>query len=111
ASLSLSDGDEDWFSIDVQDTGFDGNPALDLSVLGSREVSVWYVCTNGGDASYCPNGATQDDTIGKGCRAIGDVALKTSCSGITDSGTAYVRVRKTASDGQCTAYTLSVLVH
>ena len=36
--------------------------------------------------------------------------MKVSCSGISDNGTAYVRVRKLASDGQCVSYSLDLFV-
>ncbi|HEY8077846.1 MAG TPA: hypothetical protein VIF62_27155 [Labilithrix sp.] len=109
-SLVLADGDEDWFLVPVADTGFDGNPRIEATVGADYEIGVFYVCDAGGDASYCPDGATQDDTIGMGCRGTRDVALKTSCSGIDESGKTWIRVRKTASDGMCSGYTLTIVV-
>lgn len=109
--LTLPDGDEDWFKTAVTDGGFNGNPRITVSTARAVEVSAFYVCNSGGDASYCPNAAdTPDTTIGKGCRGRSNVSLRTSCSGITDSGTAYVRIRKLANDGQCGGYSLDVRV-
>jgi hypothetical protein len=110
-ALTAGDGDEDWFSMTVTDSGLDGNPVVDVSATGNLEIGVFFVCDSGGDGSYCPDGDTQDNTIGKGCRGTHDVVLDASCSGLTDSGKAFVRVRKTASDGACTPYTLTALVH
>lgn len=110
-SLTLPDGDEDWFKTQVTDGGFNGNPRITVSVARPVEVSAFYKCNNGGDASYCPNTAdTADNTVGSGCRGRASVALKTSCSGLTDSGTAYIRVRKLSNDGQCGGYSLDVRV-
>ena len=52
----------------------------------------------------------QDDMIGKGCRGDGTVQLATDCTGITETGTTYVRVRKKATDTKCIQYDLTVKV-
>ena len=113
ADLTLGDGDEDWFKFKVTDGGFGGNPQIDAAVTSkTAEVSVFYVCDSQPDYSTCVIATdTADTTIGKGCRAKGKVALATECSGISESGTAYVRVKKSAADSQCTTYTLSVNVN
>ena len=108
-NLTLPDGDADWFRTKISDDGLDGNPYIKATTSRALEVSVFYVCDGGGDASYCPNSVDKaDGTIGKGCRGTTSAGLKTSCSGLTDSGTAYIRVRKLASDGQCVSYRLDV---
>lgn len=109
-SAALGDGDEDWYRVAVHDEGFDGNPSVIAAVSGNHEVAVFYSCTNGGDASYCAEGSTQDNSFGKGCRGAKSATLYTSCDGLADSGTAFIRVRKTASDAQCTPYSLSLNV-
>jgi hypothetical protein len=110
-SLTLPDGDEDWFKTAVTDGGFNGNPRISASVAKPVEVSVFFVCTSFGDASYCTNATdVVDNTIGRGCRGRSAAAVKASCNGITESGTAYIRVRKLANDGQCGGYSLDVRV-
>lgn len=110
-NLSLPDLDEDWFKTKVTDGGFDGNPRVTASVARAVEVSVFYKCDAGGDASTCPNTLDKpDNTVGKGCRGTSNAQVKASCSGISDNGTAYIRVRKLASDGQCVGYSLDVHV-
>jgi hypothetical protein len=112
ADLTLADGDEDWFKFKVTDAGFGGNPRIDVSVtVATAEVSVFFVCDSQPDYSECATaGDTADETIGKGCRAKGKVALTTNCAGITETGMAYVRVKKSAADQQCTTYALTVKV-
>lgn len=113
--LTQGDGDEDWFQFKVTDAGFGGNPLIEVSTtIVSFEVSVFYVCDSQPDSSTCKVATdTADNTVGKGCRGTGKVALATSCGGVTnidDSGRAYVRVKKPASDTQCTTYALTVKV-
>jgi hypothetical protein len=110
-NLTLPDGDEDWFTAKVTDAGWWGNPRIQVTTARAVEVSIYYVCNNGGDASYCPNGETPDNAFGTGCRSISTATLQTSCSGIDESGTVYVRVRKTKSDGQCGGYSIDVSVN
>lgn len=112
ASLASSDGDEDWFKLRVTDGGFGGNPTITATVTGATglEVVVFHVCDSQPDYSYCDDGGTQDNSVGKGCRGTGKIALKTDCSGLDETGTTYVRVRKLASNGKCESYSLSVAV-
>lgn len=112
ADLKLADGEEDWFKFKVTDAGFGGNPRIDATAsLASAEVSVFFVCDSQPDYSTCATAThAADTTIGKGCKAKGSVGLTTECSGLSENGTAYVRVKKSASDGQCAAYTLTVKV-
>jgi hypothetical protein len=109
-SLSLPDGDEDWFTAKVADAGWFGNPRIQVSAGHAMEVTIYYVCNAGGDDSSCAAGTTPDDAIGHGCRGTGASSLSTSCSTWDESGTAYIRVRKTTSDNLCGAYTLDVRV-
>jgi hypothetical protein len=108
---SLPDAEEDWFKSKVTDGGWDGNPRITASVARAVEVTVFYKCDAGGDASTCPNTVdSPDNTIGNGCKGTSSAQVKVSCSGISDNGTAYVRVRKLASDGQCVSYSLDLFV-
>jgi len=110
-SLTLPDGDEDWFKTKVSDDGFSGNPRVSASVARQVEVSVFYVCDSATNYSFCPNAAdTADNTIGHGCRGRSNAMVQSSCSGIDESGTAYIRVRKLANDGQCGGYALDLKV-
>lgn len=112
ADLKLADGDADWFTFKVTDSGFGGNPRIVANVsVASAEVSVFFVCDSQPDYSTCTNTTdSPDTTVGSGCRGKGNVSLTTDCSGWTETGTAYVRVRKSTSDGQCTPYSLTVVV-
>ena len=77
------------------------------------EVTAFHRCNSLPDYSYCDyssNGGTQDNLIGRGCRATGTVTLNTDCSGLDESGTTYIRVRKSISDGTCHSYDLTVTV-
>ena len=108
---ALPDAEEDWFKSKVTDGGWDGNPRITASVARPVEVTVFYKCDAGGDDSSCPNSVdSPDNTIGKGCKGTSSAQVKVSCSGISDNGTAYVRVRKLASDGQCVSYSLDLFV-
>ena len=113
AGLKTSDGDEDWFKIHTVDGGFGGNPLITALVTDATlEVSVFHVCESQPDYSYCNDAAKgkQDDLVGKGCRALGSVALATDCKGFTETGTTYIRVRKTATDTKCQQYDLTVKI-
>lgn len=113
-TLASADGDEDWFKLKVTDGGFGGNPLITVSVTDAKlEVTVFHVCDSKPDFSYCadtPAGGKQDDQVGKGCRRVGSVALNTDCTGTTETGMTYVRVRKATTDKVCHAYDLSVKV-
>lgn len=114
ATLATADGDEDWFKLKVTDGGFGGNPLITASVTDAKlEVTIFHVCDSKPDYSYCadaPAGGKQDDQVGKGCRRLGSVALNTDCTGLTETGTTYVRVRKPSTDKVCHAYDLSIKV-
>lgn len=107
ADLTLDDGDEDWFRANVADTGFGGNPLITVTTSADLEVLVVFSCTSKPDSSTCTTG-TPDTTNGAGCLGTKTVVLSTSCSGTTESGTAYVRVRKKASTNACLLYTLDI---
>jgi hypothetical protein len=107
--MEASDGDEDWFKLYVADRGFNGNPTVRVSATDKKlELSAFHQCDSLPNYSYCDGNGVQDNTIGRGCRAVGDVALSTDCKGINENGWAYVRVRKTVSDGTCHSYDLTV---
>jgi hypothetical protein len=106
--LTLGDGEEDWFRVKVSDVGLNGNPRV-TAAAPNAEVSIFYVCDAKGDASECPNTTDKpDNLIGKGCRGNATVTLKAYCETWNESGTAFIRVRKAAPNGQCTTYTLTV---
>ncbi len=109
ADLTLFDGDVDWFRFTVTDQGFGGNPLIRASVTQNLDVAVYFVCDSQPDFSTCGVATdTQDNTVGRGCRGKKTVSLSTDCSGLTETGKAYVRVAKAANNGQCTAYALTV---
>lgn len=113
SNLTVGDGDEDWFTFAVADTGFDGNPIITAtSSSASTEVSVFYMCKSASNDSTCSVAGEQPDTsVGKGCRANRTATVKTACGGtLTDSGTGFVRVRKVPGTAQCVSYGLTVLV-
>lgn len=107
----LADGDEDWYQFEVRDYGFGGNPTIQLTPTeNAYEISLWFKCYSGGDASTCQEGTTPDTSNGVGCRAAGAIRMSTECSGTTEDGLALARVRKVASDGTCKPYSLSLVV-
>jgi hypothetical protein len=110
-SLTMPDGDEDWFTFKVQDKGYLGNPMVTVSAsLKSLLVNAYFSCNNANDESACELGAP-DNTIGRGCTGLGSVKIHASCGWtIYEDGSVTVRVRKRASDGLCTAYDLAVNV-
>ncbi len=116
---SLHDADdEDWYRFDVTDGGFNGNPAITVTLdripTGSDyTLAIYYVCDSGGDDSTC-NGMT-DNSVGHGCIAglsgttSETLLLETECSGtIDEDGTLYVRVTSATWGGSCEPYRLSV---
>ena len=112
-SLTASDGDEDWFKLRVTDSGFGGNPRIDANTNNTDlEVTVFHVCDSLPNYSSCTDKGAQDNTVGFGCRGTGGKSsLSTDCKGIDETGTTFVRVRKLASDGKCSAYNLTVEVY
>jgi hypothetical protein len=96
--------DVDWIRWHVID-GFDlgGNPVitvtLDMLPIGADyDMSAYFVCDSGGDASSCEVG-TSDNMVGRGCRSANvgagiteSVRIATECSGIDEHGFLYVRV-------------------
>lgn len=117
-NLASSDGDEDWFKLDVADEGFTGNPRIEVTSTDAKlEVSIFHQCKSLPNYSYCDgagkqekNGATNDES-GLGCTNMGKTKVKTDCKGINESGTAYIRIRKTVSDMSCHSYDLKVYVY
>jgi hypothetical protein len=107
--LTLSDTDVDWFVANVADTGFGGNPTMTVTTSAALEVLIVFSCTSKPDSSICKTG-TVDTTLGTGCIGTTTVSLETSCAGTTDSGKAYIRVKKKAGTNACTLYTLDIKV-
>lgn len=111
--------DEDWFTARIVDGTDGGNPDVTIQLtnrldqlgwLDSRhELTVWFQCdsTDTGTSVRCgewytttdTNGAT-DPGLGIGCQVDATYLvwadIAPSCSGISDSGTATIRIRKTA---------------
>lgn len=109
--------DEDWFRFHLTD-GFDGgNPAASVELsdrtsalgwLASRhELTMWFACdsADAGSVVRCGEWFTQaaqntlvDPQLGIGCTVDATYVvwaeLAPSCSGLTDSGTVTIRVRK-----------------
>ncbi|MBX3227740.1 MAG: hypothetical protein KIT84_15395 [Labilithrix sp.] len=111
AKLEASDGDEDWFSLYVADRGLNGNPTITATSTDRKlEVAIFHVCDSLPNYSYCNGSGTVESSPGRGCISTGTVSLNTDCSGTDESGTTYVRVRKSASDGTCHSYDLTVSV-
>lgn len=111
ADLKLTDGDEDWYAMAIKDAGFSTNPRISASVGLPVEVAIFFVCKSTTNYSTCPNTKDVPDALlGKGCKGKSSAMLQTDCSGIDEAGTAYVRVRKLASDGLCAGYSLHVSV-
>lgn len=111
-ALSLGEGEEDWFKFTLTDAGFGGNPLITVSASGSGlEVSAFYLCNSSSNASKCPvEGQTPDATVGKGCMGAGTATVWTECDGLNESGSGFVRVRKTSGGQQCVGYALEVKV-
>jgi hypothetical protein len=110
--LKLPDGDEDWYKMAIKDAGFSANPRISASAR-SLEVTIFFLCASATATNYstCPNTKdTADNTMGKGCKGTSSTMLQTDCTGINEDGTAYVRVRKLASDGMCAGYSLDLKV-
>ena len=119
--------DVDWYTFGVEDTGFDGNPVVTVSLeqvapgaevedYSEYELTLWVQCLDTeDDSSTCllGDGAPETD-VGVGCTVDGSYGLQTvsariDCDwSIADDGIAYVRVRKLHRHGRCDGYTLSV---
>lgn len=112
-ALSLGENEEDWFKFKVSDKGFGGNPLIKATASGgSVEVSAFYLCESESNNSECPvEGEKPDTTVGAGCKGASTASVWTGCGGITEDGTAFVRVRKAAgATQQCVSYALDVAI-
>ena len=103
--------DEDWFRFHVTD-GFDGgNPRIrvELAVPAVHELAIYFRCDGANVATLARCGertvqraenTLSDALLGTGCTIDGTDLLWSnivpSCSGIADSGTVLLRVRKSA---------------
>jgi hypothetical protein len=112
------DTDEDWYAVTVEDAGFGGNPIVTVELLTTPagedyDIAAYFVCTSGGDSSTCSMGLS-DNMLGRGCTSTGTatdrVSLTSECSGITDSGTVYIRVRAASWGGACGMFTARITV-
>lgn len=101
--------DVDWFVLDVADEGWNGNPHVTVRVLEPNvELALYYDCAAGPSSSTCEKGSPNDALLPlPGCRGS-EVTLATSCSGINETGKAFIQVR--AQDQACHGYALDVLV-
>jgi hypothetical protein len=103
---------EAWFKFGVKDEGLNGNPVLRVFVKEGHEVSVFYACKAGGDASTCSTGAAVTEGSRTGCKAAGTVDLAASCNTTDESGAALVRVRRKAGDtNTCSTFTMTIEVN
>jgi hypothetical protein len=113
--------DVDWLAWDVSDSGtFDSDPVIRIDLSGIPEgsnydLSAYYVCDEGDDATTCGTGAT-DNMIGRGCSASSSgttqeaVELQVECDrglNTNDDGTLYVRITAPTWGGSCAPYTLT----
>lgn len=111
-NLDSSDGDTDWFTLAVTDGWNFSNPKIDVTSSDALlQVSVFHECKSLPNYSFCYADGVQDNEFGNGCTANGHTILKADCSGLDESGTALIRVRKTVSDGTCHNYDLTVSVY
>lgn len=115
--------DADWFRFAIVDgTDFGGsNPLLTITLDqipsgSSYDLSAFYVCDGGTNASTCTGGA-RDTEVGAGCTATGtgsshSLALQTECEHVStdESGTLYVRVRASTWASTCGPYRVTLRV-
>ncbi len=106
------DAQEDWFKIRVLDGwGGLGNPRVSVAVTGEPvDVSVFYECDSGGDNSGCAGTGLPDDAFFEGCTGQGSVAVDTGCEGWNETGTAWLRIKKSSAEPECATYTLAIEV-
>jgi len=114
--------DVDWTGYTIIDGADLGNPDITVTLSGVRadsayQLSAFYVCNNGTDATTCAAGAA-DAEIGAGCTAApgttSTVHLTTDCNylGLDDSGRLLVRVRASSWGAlACDPYHLTVEIH
>ncbi len=112
-----SPADEDWFRVHITD-GFDGgNPDASIELLdresrlgwlaSAHELTVWFRCdtADAGSRVRCgewfstaAENTLDDPALGTGCTIDATYLVwsdvRPSCSGITDSGTVTMRIRK-----------------
>jgi hypothetical protein len=110
--------DEDWFTFHVYDAIGVVNPivAVELEQDGEvHQLDVFYTCDGGDDDTTCTGLAQSTSGFGTACRGTGSdpgAGLTVQCGGTLDeSGTVWVRVRRSTWDGSCQAYSLRVRVN
>lgn len=103
---------EAWFKFNVKDQGLNGNPDVRIFVKEELEVTVFYTCANGGDASTCSAGDAVTEGSRAGCKAAALVDLAASCNSTDESGAALVRVRRKSGDATpCSTFTMSIEIN
>ena len=110
--------DEDWFKIDIVDEPGFVNPALLVELdqdARVHDLDVFFTCGEGSDASSCIGLPESNEGFGTHCEGVGDdpsALILTSCSDTSDeSGTAWIRVRRTSWDDTCRSYSLRVYLN
>ncbi len=103
---------EAWFKFNVKDQGLNGNPDVRIFVKEELEVTVFYACANGGDASTCSVGDAVTEGARAGCKGAGLVDLASSCNTNDESGAALVRVRRRSGDATpCSTFTMGIEIN
>lgn len=112
--------DVDWFTVDVLDTGINGNPNLRVIVSDGFEATAFWTCSTGkAEPVVCGLGTpvTDDPDLagaGRGCTtakgsASPQLTMKIECTGTsTDNGSLRVRVKRLAPKDACERYRLTV---
>jgi len=115
-----SDSDEDWYELTVVDACCLSNPSIHVELSGipsgsNYDLGLWYDCDSGGGPGTCADG-TPDTAMGGGCLSTNSsnmpetVQLDTSCGGINENGTAFIRVRAASWAATCGVYRLTIRV-
>jgi hypothetical protein len=130
SNLTLTEGDEDWYSFTATDspslgrTEFLIDVTVTSSMPGTMEVAMWYECadTDTVSTAHVVTAGTANTEYGDGASTPvgaggGTLSMDLDCVGtftspVTDeSGTLTIRVRRTAAATSCDGYELSWAVH
>jgi hypothetical protein len=130
SNLTLLEGDEDWYTFTATDspslgrTEFLIDVTVTTSMPGTMEVAFWFECADEDtvSTSHVVTAGTPNMEFGDGGSAPvgamgGTVSMDMDCEGtltspVTDeSGTVWIRVRRTASATSCDGYELAWAVH
>ena len=116
-----AEGDVDWYTVNVRDTGIGGNPKIGVIVGDGYEATAFWSCTNGPtELVRCTIGTSvtsdPDMPSAQGCQTVlrgapepPRLAMEIECSGTpTDSGKLLIRVKRSVPSNTCERYTLFV---